>query len=223
MFVYVKFKSGDKPDRTSKDDFSAAALFGGNSGGAKSNPHNITCTFREQNHASSKCKIITDVNLRKAILKSKGKCFDCLRSGHKASKCKSTNKCYKCRFWHHLSICDFHFIREKKTDEDKQNPNHTTMLAFNKEDGVLLQTATSVVFSRENSNKKKNVRILSDKGSQNSLINQSLRNELNLKTQKSENKILEPFGEKNEKMRKLDIVNVYIADTKIQNIEQTSN
>ena len=97
------------------------------------------------------------------------------------------------------------------------------MLAFNKEDGVLLQTATSVVFSRENSNKKKNVRILSDKGSQNSLINQSLRNELNLKTQKSENKILEPFGEKNEKMRKLDIVNVYIADTKIQNIEQTSN
>ena len=38
-------KSGDKPDRTSQDDFSAAALFSGNSDGAKSNPHNITCTF----------------------------------------------------------------------------------------------------------------------------------------------------------------------------------
>ena len=38
-------KSGDKPDRTSKDDFSAAALFSGNSGGAKSNPHNITLYF----------------------------------------------------------------------------------------------------------------------------------------------------------------------------------
>ena len=41
-------KSGDKPDRTSKDNFSAAALFSGNSGGAKFNPDNITCTFCKQ-------------------------------------------------------------------------------------------------------------------------------------------------------------------------------
>ena len=78
-------KSGDKPD---KDDFSATALFSGNSGGAKSNPPNITCTFCKQNHTSSKCNMITDVNSRKAILKSKRKRFVCLRSGHKASECK---------------------------------------------------------------------------------------------------------------------------------------
>ena len=82
-------KSGGKLDKTSKDDFSAAALFSGNSDGTKSNLHNITCTFCKQNHTSSKCDMITDVNSRKAILKSKGKCFVCLRSGHKASKCKS--------------------------------------------------------------------------------------------------------------------------------------
>ena len=68
-------KSGNKPDRTSKDDFLAAALFSGNSGGAKSNPHNITCIFCKQDHTSSKCNMITGVNSRKAILKSKGKCF----------------------------------------------------------------------------------------------------------------------------------------------------
>ena len=117
-------KSGDKPDRTSKDDFSAAALFSGNSGGAKSNPQNITCIFCNQNHTSSKCNMITDVNSRKAILKTKGKCFVCLRSGHKASECKSTNNCYKCGSQHHLSICDFHFIREKKTDEDEKDLNN---------------------------------------------------------------------------------------------------
>ena len=122
----------------------AAALFSGNSGGAKSNPHNITSTFCKQNYTSSKCNMITYVNSRKAILKSKGKCF--------ASECKSTNKRYKCGSRHHLSICDFHFIREKKTDEDKQDPNHITMLALNKEDGVLLQTVIAVVFNRENSN-----------------------------------------------------------------------
>ena len=71
-------KSGDKPDRTSKDDFSAAALFSGNSGGAKSNPHNITCTYCKQDHTSSKCNMITGVNSQKAILKSKGKFFVCL-------------------------------------------------------------------------------------------------------------------------------------------------
>ena len=59
------------------------------------------------------------------------------------------------------------------------------VLALNKEDGLLLQTATTVVFNRENSNKKKNARILFDKGSQKSFINQSLRDELNLKTQKN--------------------------------------
>ena len=41
---------------------------------------------------------------------------------------------------------------------------------------------------------------------------------MNLKTQRSENKIWKPFEGKNEKMRKLDIVNVCIADTKIQNL-----
>ena len=134
-------------------------------------------------------------------------------------ECKSTNKCYKCGSRHHLSICNFHLIREKKTDEGKQDDRScTTMLALNKEDVVLLETATALVFNRENSNKKKNVRILFDKRSQKSFINQSLRDELNLKTQRSENEILKPFEGKNEKMRKLDIVNVCIADTKIQNL-----
>ena len=65
-------KSRDKPDRTSKDEFSAAALFSRNSGEAKSNPHDITYTFCKQNHTSSKCNMTTDVNSRKAILKVKG-------------------------------------------------------------------------------------------------------------------------------------------------------
>ena len=55
-------KSGDKPDRRSKNDFSAAVLFSGNSGGTKLNPHNLTCTFCKQNDTSSKCDIIADVS-----------------------------------------------------------------------------------------------------------------------------------------------------------------
>ena len=117
--------------------------------------------------------MITDVNSRKAILKTKGKCFVCLRSGHKASECKSINNCYKCGSQHHLSICDFHFIREKKTDEDEKDLNNAYF-----EWGR--RSSLTVVFNKENSNKKKNVRILFDKGSQKSFINQSLRDEFNL-------------------------------------------
>ena len=39
-------------------------------------------------------------------------------------------------------------MHEKKIDEGKQDQNHTTMLALNKEDGVLLQTTTAFVFNR---------------------------------------------------------------------------
>ena len=75
------------------------------------------------------------------------------------------------------------------------------MLVLNKENGVPLQTATSVVFNRQNSSKKKNARIPFDKGSQNPFINQSLRDKLNLKSQRSEIKILKPFEGKNKTMR----------------------
>ena len=47
---------------------------------------------------------------------------------------------------------------------------------------------------------------------------------MSLKTQRSENKILNSFEGKNEKMMKLDIVNVYIADAKtgnLKDVEQT--
>ena len=46
---------------------------------------------------------------------------------------------------YHFFICEFHFIPEKKkTDKDKQDPNHTTMLALKKEDGILLQTVEKI-------------------------------------------------------------------------------
>ena len=58
----------------------------------------------------------------------------------------------------------------KKTDEDKQDIYDATMLVLNKLDAVLLQMVTVVVFIKENSNKKKNVRTLYNRRSQYSFI-----------------------------------------------------
>ena len=66
----------------------------------------ISCTYCKRNHPSSKCNVVTDVQARKNILRNKGRCFTCLKSGHKARTCKSKIKCYKCNGRHHISVCE---------------------------------------------------------------------------------------------------------------------
>ena len=40
------------------------------------------CTFCNGNHPSSNCTIVTDISARKQILRRRGKCFKCLKTGH---------------------------------------------------------------------------------------------------------------------------------------------
>ena len=80
---------------------------------SSSNPTSPTCTFSKQNHSSTKSNIITDPASKKAILRSKTKCFICLRTDHKASECKSNNRCFKCNSKHHISICDVNGLNSR--------------------------------------------------------------------------------------------------------------
>ena len=70
-----------------QSNYTAFAMYSGYSRASGSSNH--TCTFCKQNHSSAKCNIITNPTSRKAILRSKAKCFVCLRSGHKANECRS--------------------------------------------------------------------------------------------------------------------------------------
>ena len=60
--------------------------------------------------------MIPDVDSQKAILRNQGKCFVCFRSGHKASECKSTNKCFNSGPY----ITFFHG-KKNTPNEDKQD------------------------------------------------------------------------------------------------------
>ena len=71
--------------------------------GAQAGP---TCSYCQQSHASTECTTITDVKARRDILKSSGRCFNCLRRGHVAGKCRSQNHCQICKRKHHTSICE---------------------------------------------------------------------------------------------------------------------
>jgi hypothetical protein len=81
--------------------YSSSTLFSGK--GPSSVPY---CSYCSKQHTSASRPIVTDVAARRAILRKKGKCFLCLRSGHIIKHCDSQYKCQKCGGHHHLSICE---------------------------------------------------------------------------------------------------------------------
>ncbi len=81
--------------------YSLATLLAGK--GPTSVPY---CSYCLKQHTSASCPIVTDITARRAILRRKGKCFLCLRSGHIIKHCDSQYKCQKCGGHHHVSICE---------------------------------------------------------------------------------------------------------------------
>ena len=61
------------------------------------------CTFCNGPHPSNRCAVVTDPETKKNILRQKGRCFGCLRSGHISKDCSA--RCYRCGGKHHLSLC----------------------------------------------------------------------------------------------------------------------
>jgi hypothetical protein len=50
----------------------------------------ITCCYNcLGKHPAGRCNIVTNINARKGVLKKKGKCFNCLRTGHIVRVCPS--------------------------------------------------------------------------------------------------------------------------------------
>ena len=63
------------------------------------------CCFCQQQHPSSMCTVVVEVEARKQILKKSGWCFRCLKKGHLSHECRSSVKCFNCHGHHHRSIC----------------------------------------------------------------------------------------------------------------------
>ncbi len=92
--------SSSQPGKSSKIDrgqHTAAALMSGSS--------NPSCCYCRQLHSSSTCKVVTQTEARKQILRRSGRCFNCLRRGHIGRECRSAGRCHRCGGRHHASIC----------------------------------------------------------------------------------------------------------------------
>ena len=82
------------------ETYTASRLFAGISSDIRE--WQISCMYRQNNHSSYKCNIITDPRAVKAILRSKAKCFVCLKS---FALNNSRVTCFKFKQPHHISIC----------------------------------------------------------------------------------------------------------------------
>ena len=65
------------------------------------------CVFCRKSHYSDKCENITDIAIRKKIMREEKRCFKCLLNGHVIKNCRVNYKCFNCqRKNHHTAICD---------------------------------------------------------------------------------------------------------------------
>ena len=77
-------------DRLPKKQFpkgppTAAALVANDSA-----PH---CVYCDQDHQSTSCTVVTDVDARREVLRKAGRCYVCLRRHHISRDCRSSATC----------------------------------------------------------------------------------------------------------------------------------
>ena len=63
------------------------------------------CCYCNQQHRTTDCTVVIQVDERKQLLWRAGQCFSCLRRGHLSRNCQATNRCQQCYGKHHTSIC----------------------------------------------------------------------------------------------------------------------
>ena len=69
--------------------------------------------------------IITKPDVRKNILKTEKRRFNCLKQGHLFSDCRSNLKCFKCDGNQHVAVCTFKPTKKEDTDDSGNQANQT--------------------------------------------------------------------------------------------------
>ena len=190
----------------------------------------IACCYCNGSHQSHLCRTVPSAEQRKQCLMRSGRCFICLRKGHRVKDCRSSLRCFSCQARHHVSICTVSRselgVREQQptqtavTTSTQPNPPTTQNMRASQppvlsmyvatRTPVLLQTAKAQVFRQDRPSSTVNTRIIFDSGSQRSYIVSRVRDLLALPTEMTERVLIKTFGSKVEKVQVCDVVNLAI-------------
>ena len=175
----------------------------------------LKCPYCQASHFPDKCDVVTNIETRKALLKSQRRCFNCTKKGYNFKTCRSKKTCFKCKGKHHTSI-SYQPRRseigenEKKSSEnskvDDKNKKTSTMLTSSiKNREIILQSAV-VLLKNPSTQKQIAAKMILDTGSQRSYISQKVRRHLNLKTNRTEEISIDSFGEQSTGLKKYNLV-----------------
>lgn len=89
------------------------------SGTPETSKGSTVCCYCQQTHSPANCIVVTSLDARRQILKTSGRCLNCLMRGHVVRRCRSPPRCQLCKRKHHLSICN-------QTAETNPSPPNTT-------------------------------------------------------------------------------------------------
>ena len=156
---------------------------------------------------------------RKQILKKKGKCFLCLKSGHLSRSCQSSVKCFKCQGAHHVSICN-NSEQTQRNHEKLGNAasGSTSLYVDQSKRSVFLQTAAAEVVLPDDERYCKHVRLVLDSCSQRSYITEELKNQLGLPIIGKDSLLIKTFGESDARLCLCEIVQVGIKTASGENV-----
>ena len=191
-------------------------------------PRSVTCSYCKGDHKSLNCNIVTDIKARKAHLREKNKCFNCLDESHYVKECYSKYVCFNCKGRHHVSICPTlksnnplaqkqltanvdKGLPGQQTSDETLRRTTTSSMVISLQDNTLLQTAEARIMNVDGNRCTQTARILFDNCSQKSFITEDLRRRLKLNPIRREKLSIKAFGSTEETFETLNVVRVNIG------------
>ena len=172
----------------------------------------MACCYCQQTHSSVSCPVVTSLDARRQILKTSGRCFNCLVRAHIVRRCRSSPQYQACKRKHHPSICDQSAAAEPKSPTSSSQPTNVAISTLNPEappyvlnptsntlsststKSVLLQTAQALIYNPRDPDSHVELRILFDGGSQRSYMTERARRMLNVDPKGEQQFLIAAFG-----------------------------
>ncbi len=66
----------------------------------------LNCCYCGRQHSPETCNTVKSTKGRKQMVRTTGRCYVCLKAGHRSRNCRSKYWCNQCGAKHHSSICE---------------------------------------------------------------------------------------------------------------------